>query len=676
MRGLNNRLLGYFIPLQKFFTMRNSVSSYFSGIRLKDSIYTTAIANVLLVYIVFSVCRVLFYLFNASYFPGVNLGSFMLMMLGGLKFDTSGILYVNLLYIVLFLVPIAARYNAIYQNVLKYVFVVTNSIAILANCADMVYFKFTLRRTTASVFSEFQNEQNSLSLLGSFLVDYWYIFLIWIVFTTLLVLLYRKAKLGEKPKGIKQHGVYVLVGTILMALFAGLTVGGLRGGFRHSTRPITLSNAGEFVNDPLETAIVLNTPFAVIRTIGVKPLKKLSYFKDEAELEAIYTPERKLKPDSTFNSQNVVVIILESVGREYIGNYNPHLQQQGYKGYTPFLDSLIDHSLMFQHAFSNGRKSIDVLPSVLASIPMIVEPFVLTPYSSNRINSFASLLKPKGYHTSFFHGAPNGSMGLQAFTRMAGFDKYYGMSEYGNSSDFDGMWGIWDEEFLQFFASEIDNLPQPFFTSIFTVSSHHPFRVPERYENVFPKGKLPMHQCVGYTDYALKRFFEEASQKPWFDSTLFVITADHPNQPYYDEFKTKLGVYAVPIIFYHPSNGLVGVSQKLAQHIDILPTILAYLNFDNPFVAFGKNLLADNEDDYFISYTGSTYQFAMGDTLVHYNGKQQVGAYEFKTDRMLKNNLALQDGFSAPKHEQFLKAIIQQYHNRMIDDRLVVEPNY
>ncbi|MDD2277988.1 MAG: sulfatase-like hydrolase/transferase [Bacteroidales bacterium] len=653
--------------------MLSSIRVYFTDIRFRKSIYTTAIVNILLVYVIFSVSRVLFYLFNVSYFPNVTFGSFMWMMLGGLKFDTSGILYTNLLYLVLILLPFTFRYNRYYQTGLKYLFVITNSLTILANCADFIYFKFTLRRTTASVFGEFENEQNMFSLLLKFLVDYWYIFLIWIIFTAVLILLYQKAKLINKPKGALQHVIYTFMGTLLMALFIGLTIGGLRGGFRHSTRPITLSNAGAFVNDPLETVIVLNTPFAIYRTIGVKPLSKINFYKDEESLNKIFSPVHNPQNNSAFKPQNVVIIILESLGREYIGRYNQHLYNGGYKGYTPFIDSLIDHSLMFRYGFSNGRKSIDVLPSVLASIPMIVEPFVLTPYSSNRINSFASLLKPKGYHTSFFHGAPNGSMGLQAFTRMTGFDKYYGMTEYDNSADFDGMWGIWDEEFLQFFAKEIDSLPQPFFTSIFTISSHHPFRVPERYEGVFPKGELPMHQCVGYTDYALKLFFEVARTKPWFDSTLFVITADHANQPFYDEYKTKLGAYAVPIIFYHPSEAIVGVSQKVAQQIDIMPTVLSYLKFDMPYFAFGKDLLSDESGDYAISYTGSTYQFVNGDTLLHFNGEKIVGAYNYKTDILLKNNLVEQDSFMVGKNEQLLKAIIQQYHNRMIEDRLLPE---
>jgi phosphoglycerol transferase MdoB-like AlkP superfamily enzyme len=544
---------------------------------------------------------------------------------------------------------------------------------VLANCADIIYFRFTLRRTTASVFGEFENEANFGSLIPKFIVDYWYILVIWVVLTALLVITYRKAKwLSNPTKGFANHLVYFINGALLMALLSGLMLGGLRGGFRHSTRPITLSNAGEFVNEPLETAIVLNTPFAIYRTIGIKPLKKIHFYDNDDDLASVFSPIHKPKSTGEFKPLNVVVIILESIGREYIGKYNPHLRDQGYEGYTPFLDSLIDQGLMFRYSFSNGRKSIDVLPSVLASIPMMVEPYVLTPYSSNRINSFATLLKPKGYHTSFFHGAPNGSMGLQAFTKMAGFDKYVGMIEYDNSSHFDGMWGVWDEEFLQFFAQQLNELPNPFFSSIFTVSSHHPFKVPERYEGVFPQGTLPIHQCVGYTDYALRRFFEKVSKMPWFENTLFVITADHPNEPYFPEYKTTIGVYSVPIVFYRPDGSLAGVSDRIMQQIDILPSVLGYLNYDEAYFAFGTNAFDSNSNPYAISYTNSTYQLVNNDYLLLFDGEKTIGTFDFKTDRLLKQNILNRVGTEAADNEKLIKAIIQQYNNRMIDDKLVL----
>lgn len=654
--------------------MYNNIAHYFRTIRFRNNIYTALAFNLVLVMLVFTLGRLLFFWLNRGYFGEVGTDRLLTFLLGGLKFDLSAVLYTNLLYVVFMLLPVTFRYGNVYQNIAKWIFWIFNSVAILANSADIVYFRFTLRRTTASLFAEFENETNIVPLLLKFSVDYWYVILIWLALTALLVVLYRKPKAFFETRGLVQHATYSASGLVVMALCMGLVVSGLRGGFRHSTRPITLSNAGEFVKEPLETAIVLNTPFSIYRTIGVKGLERVSYYPSEEQLSALYSPVHQFEPKEPFRHMNIVIIIMESVGREYIGAYNRHLSEQGYRGFTPFLDSLIDQSFKFQHSFSNGRKSIDVLPSVLTSIPMMVEPFVLTPYSANNLNSIATLLKPHGYTSAFFHGAPNGSMGHQAFTTMHGFDKYFGMNEYGNSKDFDGMWGIWDEEFFQFFAQKLKELPQPFCAGIFSVTSHHPFKIPPRYEGVFPKGHLPIHQCIGYTDYALRRFYNAIKNEPWFDNTLFVFTADHPNEPWLEEYKNVLGGFSVPIFFHHPSGNLIGQSNTPAQHIDILPTTLSYLNFSKPFVAFGKNLFDEASVPIAISYSNSTYQLVFNKYLLLFDGQHSLGLYNYQTDPMLKQNIMSQEEQMTYKLEQMVKAVVQQYKNRLIDDRLQAEP--
>lgn len=621
--------------------------------------------------LIFTVTRLLFYFFNRGFFPNTTFGGLLQIFWGGLQFDITAILYTNLLYFVLFLLPFTFRYKNWYQSTLKYLFIVTNGIAIGANCADFVYFQFTMRRTTASVFSEFKNEDNFGSLIPKFIIDYWYVFLIWIALTFILILFYKKIKKPNFQVGFRYHFIYFLNGIVLMLLSFILIVGGLRGGFKHSTRPITLSNAGQYIKEPLEASIVLNTPFAIYRTIQKKALQKVNYFGQE-ELQGIYNPVHHITPVDSMRKSNVVIFILESFGREYIGRYNKHLVSQGYQGFTPFLDSIIDHSLYFKHSFSNGRKSIDAMPSNLASIPMMVEPYFLTSYSGNSINSIASLLKAEGYHTAFFHGAPNGSMGFQAFANVAGFQEYYGLNEYPSSDGFDGMWGIWDEEFFQFFADKLNGFSQPFCAAIFSVSSHHPFKVPERYEGKFPKGKLPIHQCIAYTDFSLKRFFEKACTMPWFENTLFVFTADHGNQIYFPEYKTNVGVFAVPLVFYKPDGTLQQEVDGLAQQIDILPSILGYLRYSKPFLAFGRNQFDSKQESFVINYTEGAYQLFMSDYLFVYDGVKATGLYLFKTDKLLSNNLI----GTLPKvefsMERKLKAIIQQYNSRMIEDKLTV----
>src|SRR5690606_35786309 len=257
------------------------------------------------------------------------------------------------------------------------------------------------------------------------------------------------------------------------------------------------------------------------------------------ELEKIYPVIHHPKDSTEFKKLNVVVLILESFGKEHVGALNKDINNGTYKGYTPFLDSLIGESYTFNRSYANGRKSIDALPSVITGIPSVGEPFVLSIYSGNKTTSLAKLLGDEGYETAFFHGAPNGSMGFSAYTQLAGIKHYFGKDEYSNDKDFDGIWGIWDEPFMQFMADKLTEMPEPFFASFFSLSSHHPFKVPEKYQGVFPKGPLPLHEPVGYTDYALRQFFEKAKKAPWFENTLFVLCADHSSVSHLPAYQTQ-----------------------------------------------------------------------------------------------------------------------------------------
>ena len=372
----------------------------------------------------------------------------------------------------------------------------------------------------------------------------------------------------------------------------------------------------------------------------------------------------------------MVVLILESFGKEYIGAYND------YKGYTPFLDSLIAHSLTFRYSYANGRKSIDGMPSILSGIPMFVEPFFVTSYSLNNISGIAGQLAHDGYTTAFFHGAENGSMGFQAFARTSGFQHYYGRTEYdadsrfGGDADFDGTWAIWDEEFMQYYAAVMEQMPQPFMTALFTASSHHPFAVPERYRQTLHEEGHPLYTCIRYTDQALRRFFDAASKMPWYRNTLFVITADHTNVNYQSAYNSPLGTFSVPIILFDPSGRLpVGMSDAVAQQTDIMPTVLGLTGCSRPYIAYGQDLLRTPADQtWAIHYNNGIYQYVQQGHALLFDGEKATGWYNLEADPLLHDNLI----DNIPPADQPLfdtclqrtKAIIQSYMQRMISNQL------
>ena len=641
--------------------------------KIRPSIYATSLSafiNLMWAYLAYFLCRLAYGVENWSVlggnFTSDGVGE---VLKGGWMFDTSAIMYTNSLYMVLMLLPLHYKERVGWQKLAKWVFVVVNALAVCIDLADAVYFKYTGRRTTATVFSEFSNEGNLGGVFGVELLNHWYLVLLAIVLIVGLCKLYVMPKETVRIKSwVKYYSVQVLA----LLLFVPLCIGGMRGGLTKAVRPITISNANQYVDRPEDAALVLNTPFSLIRTIGKNVFVIPDYFEG-GQLDKVYSPVRQLASDSIpLRKKNVVLMIVESFGSEYVGALNE------YEGYTPFLDSLISESLIWEHSFGNGRKSIDGMPSVLSSIPMFVEPFFLTPASVNDVGGIARELSKEGYYSAFFHGAENGSMGFQAFARTTGFQDYFGRTEYdqddrfGGDADFDGMWAIWDEPFLQYMALTMSEFREPFVSAVFTASSHHPYKVPEAYKDIYPEGSLVMHKCVRYTDHALKRFFETASKQPWFKNTLFVLTADHTNLSEVAEYQTSLGGFRVPIVFFDPSGEMPrGKREGIAQQIDIMPTVLGYLGYEKPYVAFGCDLFhTPAEETWSVNYLNGIYQYVKGDYLIQFDGKELKGVYHFKEDKLLENNLARQIDCSVWVDE--LKAIIQSYMTRMNNNQLVL----
>ena len=629
--------------------------------------------NLLLVMVLYTLSRLFFYWVNIDLYPNVSANHLSEMLIGGVRFDLTALLYLNSLYLLLVLLPLPAtiRNQKEYIRIANWCFWLPNILGFIVNCMDIIYARFTGRRTTCTIFTEFQNDGNLASIIWQSMWQYWYVTLFSIAILTLLIICTRK-------KWHIYHTYtrwkYYLIETTLMLGTIYFVVIGIRGGFGKYTRPITISNAMQYTNAPQETAILLNTPFTLMKSLENTTYIHPNYFSNE-DAERIFSPIHtdEIEQNNRLGQTNVVILILESFSKEYIGFYNQHIN--GFEGFTPFLDSLLLHSVTYSYSFASGRKSIDAMPSVLSSIPMLIEPYIVTPYSTNAISSLAACLREEGYITAFFHGAPNGSMGFQAYARSAGFEKYFGMDEYDGIGDFDGTWAIWDEEFLQYYARTMNQMQQPFMTAVFTASSHHPFRIPDQYNDTFPKGSLPIHQCIGYTDYALRKFFEYAKQQDWYENTLFVLTADHTNQVSLPEYATAKGLFEVPIAFYSPKwdQGKLQTQGAVSQ-TDIMPSVLAYLGYDKPFFAFGADILTkEKKHPLAICYNHPVYQLLSDSLLMQFDGKEIRAVYNYHTDPTLQQNIA--NKIDTKELETYLRAYIQQYIYRLTTNQLTIQTN-
>ncbi len=606
--------------------------------------------RLLIVTFLYQVCRILFYAFNRNAFDKLDLSTF----LGGFQFDLSAIGYINLIFILGHLIPGNFKYKPIYQKGLKITFYSVNLLFIATNFVDFEYYKFTGRRSSFGLITATGMENEIGGLLLSFLKEFWYLPLLLIAFG---ILFWKSIGNFKTTLSTSTSGRQILKETflLLVALSIGMLMG--RGGFRK--KPLRIVDAISYSGTG-NSALILNTPFSILKTIGKKETLESPKFYDETALNQLFNPVVDTKPSETFTKKNVVIIILESFGNENIG-----------VGFTPFLDSLQQQSYSFKNGFANGKLSIDAVPSTLSSIPSLMNNALITSsYSLNEIYGLPKILKNNGYSTSFFHGAFNGSQNFDQYCKVAGFDEYYGKDEYVGPASFDGKWGVFDEDFMQFFCSKLSSFKQPFFSSIFTISSHNPYTVPEKYKGKFPKGKTKILESIAYTDYALKQFFEAAKKEEWYKNTIFVLTADHTSsEPILAKHKTNVGKFRIPILFFDPSNPeLKGSSDKNFQQIDIMPSLVDYLNIKTKMVTFGKSFKSEN--NFVVYFLDNIYHYINDDYYMAFDGKKAIGLFNFKTDELLKNNLLKSNPAIANQMEQFIKAYIQSFNERVINNKL------
>ncbi len=609
--------------------------------------FTLFTQRFILVLAIYQIVRIGFYLYNQSFFPEINAEIF----IGGLWFDLSVLGYINILFAILHLIPTRLQQNKVYQNILFYGFFVVNGIFIGMNFVDYEYFRFIGRRSSFAMITAEGMTNEIGGLIVSYFVDYWKIPLF--IGLTLALFYYALKRINYRNVQTSSS----LLSTISLLLMVSLLFTAGRGIHR---KPLSIVDASKF--GPIGTsALVLNTPFTVLKTLSKKEsLREVKYFT-EAEAERIFNPIQSFSYTNS-NKKNVVLLILESFGRENIQC-----------GQTPFLDALITKSYFFENGFANGKLSIDAVPSVISSVPSLMNrSFISSSYAVNEVYGMPKIFKDNGYDTSFFHGAFNGSQNFDQYAAVAGFDRYYGKNEYKGPESFDGKWGVFDEDFLQFFAKEITTFNQPFFTTLFTISSHAPFTIPEKYKGKFPKGTTEIHESIAYTDFALKKFFESAEKMPWYNNTIFIVTADHTSSTGEQEAcKNNVGKFRIPILFYVPNDvSMVGVDEKNFQQIDILPSLVDYLQLNTELISYGKSY--KSEQDFVVNYLDNIYNLEMGDFYLAFDGNNTLGLYNWKKDPLLKENLTEKEPDTKERMERFIKAYIQSFNHRVSKNKLTI----
>jgi phosphoglycerol transferase MdoB-like AlkP superfamily enzyme len=222
---------------------------------------------------------------------------------------------------------------------------------------------------------------------------------------------------------------------------------------------------------------------------------------------------------------------------------------------------------------------------------------------------------------------------------------------------------------LQYVGKELTQSKQPFFSTVFTLSSHHPYELPSVYKNKFKGGPLPIHATVEYMDYAIKNFFNYAKKQPWYNNTLFVFTADHSSENTDAYYQTSHGKYAIPLLVFdatkNEKDSLPILVNTTIDHLGIMPLIL--------------NKVTPQKSTYFsfagngaIQFDGGIYQLIQYPFVLKFDGTKTIGFYDVQQDSLMQQNLI--ELKTAPmsevqQMEKYLKAVIQQYNHKLITNK-------
>lgn len=624
--------------------------------------------------VLFVVCTLLRLLFLAGNFNRFHEASWQditLSLFAGLRFDasllasTTGVFF-PFLAIVPFL-PKTMRAPS--RKTILACMILLNATGIALGIADVGYYPMAGRRSTFELVTMLINDWRQILPMTKAYPILWVITGVLLIPTTwaLKTFTHGAESLERLPRA--KFVVSYLAGTTLIVL-------AFRGGLQ--VKPLAPTHAYTMAT-PALADLALNSAFTVSRTYANHTLDTPDYFSDWNEVlrqvqhPALQSPSVPLS--SSTPPPNFVIIIIESLGSEYSGAFG------GNVSYTPFLDSLAKRSRVYFNFFANGRRSIEASTSIFFGIPSLMpDPLIQSPYAAADLRGLPYLLQKKNYASAFFHGGAKGSMFFDVMARKAGFQHHWSSEDYPDKSQHDGSWGIYDRPFLRWSVNKISELQTPFISGIFTLSSHSPFVLPPDESVRFPRGTLDIHQAIGYTDDSLRDFFSDAEKTSWYKNTYFFITGDHTSLSDITTF-SELGLYRVPLLMFHPEDSvIVGREEHVAQHVDIMPTVLELAKSTQDGPLFGRPLLrsdggilaGENSVGRSINSLAGVYWYSEDHDYSRFDGN---AGWEFSTLAALgERPIALPDTKRHDVLKKKLLAQLQYFNQGLKEGRLYDRP--
>jgi phosphoglycerol transferase MdoB-like AlkP superfamily enzyme len=364
----------------------------------------------------------------------------------------------------------------------------------------------------------------------------------------------------------------------------------IRGGFQQ----IPINQSDVYFSDKIfANHAAVNLPWNLVHSIFKRDFNRENpyhYFSEPVArqyLDSLYVPSKNLPPEILITKRpNIIFIILESYTSKFIGCLG------GEQGVTPYIDKIAKEGMLFTHIYASGDRSEKGLVALLSGYPtQTTTSIVKTPSKTETLPHLNKILEQQGYHSSYYYGGELAFANIKSYLLNAGYDRL--ISKYNfDKKDYNSKWGVHDDVLLNRFIHDLKTEKQPFFSTLFTLSSHEPYEIPFKPEFKGNDETTQFKNSFNYTDKVIGNFIEQAKTQSWWNNTLIIMVADHGHRlpgNYSNDHPSK---FKIPLILTGGALKLKNtVNNSIGSQTDIAFTLLQQMGLNTHAFKWSKNLL-------------------------------------------------------------------------------------
>ena len=533
--------------------------------------------------------KAVFLLYHASRTGKLVTSDILKIFFYGLRLDTSFAAYLSIIPFFLFLLKALFPRLNIYGAVKYYTWTFIIIIALLS-VVDLELYNAWGFRLDATPLQYLATPNEMAASAGN--APVLRLLLFFLALSLFGIYIFR-ALVPEFNFPLKRQLLYIILS---VWLFVFLIVP-IRGGLQHI--PVNQSDV-YFSDNIFANHAAVNLPWNLMYSLSKRNYENKNpyqYFPDSTAkrmVAGLYNTPADNKPSLLNNPRpNVLFIILESYTAKVVGCLGAE------PGATPNLDHLAKEGILFDSIYASGDRSEMGLVALLSSYPVqTTTSIVKTPRKTEHLPHLNQILEAQGYNSRFYYGGELAFANIKSYLLNAGYDHLISKFDF-EAKDYNSKWGVHDHVLLQRVIQDLHQEKQPFFTTVFTLSSHEPYDIPIPNHFKGSDETTRFRNSVYYTDYAIGQFIKAAKKEPWWQNTLVVLAADHGHRFPGDDPNDAPSKFRIPFILTGGALAMHNqVISKIGSQTDIVPTLLTQMNLPHNNYQWSKNLLNPQSPDF------------------------------------------------------------------------------